>query len=129
METQIQQKEYAEPSLAKNIVTIQDSEPGSLAKLTNTEISNNQGADFGRNISDVLQQLPQNIVEFTYEYKLPVVSFAFIVLMNIGLRLVLAVLYGVRQIPFAPTFFELIGIGYTTWFVSRNFFAEHDGRS
>jgi len=129
METKIQQKEYADISVAKNMMTFQGSEAGSLAKITNTDVSDTQGSEVGRKISEFLQQLPKNVVEFTHEYKLQVISFAFLVGMAIVLRFVLAVIDGIKQIPLAATFFEVIGIGYTTWFISRTFLAENVERS
>jgi CAAD domains of cyanobacterial aminoacyl-tRNA synthetase len=129
METQVQQKEYADATAARDMMTIQGSEAGSLAKTTNTDASYYQGSAVGRNISEFLQQLPKKIREFSNEYKLQVISFTLLVVMVIGLRFVLAVIDAINQVPLASTIFELIGIGYITWFVSRLFLAGTSGRS
>lgn len=129
METQVQQKEYSDATATKNTIEIQSSQAGSLAKITNPDAADTQASELGRQISDFLEQLPNRIVEFSHEYKLQVISFALLVVMVIGLRFVVAVIDAINQIPLASTFFELIGIGYVTWLVSRYFWTETAGRS
>ena len=128
METQIQQTEYADASTANNMMTIQSSEAGSLVKIPKTDTTHNKGSEIGRNISIFLHELPKNIAEFSSEYKLQVISFVLLVVMMIGLRFVVAIIGAINQIPLASTFFEVIGIGYVTWLVSRYFFTEATGR-
>lgn len=126
METKVQQKEYADPAAAKDMMSIQSSEAGTLATITSSDISDSQSSQIGRDISNFLQQLPKKIVDFSKEYKLQVISFAVLVVMVVFLRFVLAVINALNQIPLASTIFEVIGIGYTTWFVSRYFVAQND---
>lgn len=126
METKVQQKEYADPAAAKDMMSIQSSEAGTLATITSSDISDSQSSQIGRDISNFLQQLPKKIVDFSKEYKLQVISFAVLVVMVVFLRFVLAVINALNQIPLASTIFEVIGIGYTTWFVSRYFVAQTD---
>ncbi|MBD2436035.1 CAAD domain-containing protein [Nostoc sp. FACHB-110] len=129
METQIQQQEYSNPHTADNIMTVQSSEPGSLAKISKANAAHPQASNNGSKISDFWQQLPKRIVEFCREYQLQVMSFAVLVVMLVGLRFVVAVINTVNQLPVVATFFELVGIGYVSWFVSRYFLAENSERS
>ena len=73
----------------------------------------------GGKISEFLAKLPDYISRFYQEYKLPVLSFALLVVAIISLRVVLAVLNAFNGIPLAQPLFELIGMGYTVWFTSR----------
>ena len=53
------------------------------------------------------------------ENKQPIISFALIVAALLALRVVLTVLVTLNDIPLLAPTFELVGIGYSVWFVSR----------
>jgi CAAD domains of cyanobacterial aminoacyl-tRNA synthetase len=66
-----------------------------------------------------LAHLPDYIGNFFNEYKQQITTVALILAAIISVKLVLAILDAVNDIPLFATLFELVGIGYTTWFVSR----------
>ncbi|OUL37458.1 hypothetical protein BV372_02095 [Nostoc sp. T09] len=103
------------------MATVKSSEPGNLSTIASAEKSDDKFSEIGREISDFLERLPQNIVSFFNEYKLPVVSFGVLVALMIGLRILLAITDALNDIPLVAPFFEVIGFGYVTWFVSRYF--------
>ncbi|OUL30757.1 hypothetical protein BV378_03360 [Nostoc sp. RF31YmG] len=103
------------------MATVKNSEPGTLSTIASAERSDDKVSEIGRNISDFLERLPQNIVSFYNEYRLPVVSFAVLVAAMTGLRILLAITDALNDIPLVAPFFELIGFGYVTWFVFRYF--------
>ncbi|WP_086756943.1 CAAD domain-containing protein [Nostoc sp. 106C] len=121
MQVQEQQSEYVDATLTNDMATVKNSEPGTLSTIASAERSDDKVSEIGRNISDFLERLPQNIVSFYNEYRLPVVSFAVLVAAMTGLRILLAITDALNDIPLVAPFFELIGFGYVTWFVFRYF--------
>jgi len=57
--------------------------------------------------------------DFFNRYRQAIVSILIIVGAIVSLRVVLAVMDALNDIPLLEPTFQLIGIGYTTWFVSR----------
>jgi nitrogenase molybdenum-iron protein alpha chain len=73
----------------------------------------------GNNFFAFLEQLPKNLGRFSTEYQLPVICFATIIAATIAVKLVLAVLNVINEIPQLNIVFELTGISYVTWFFFR----------
>lgn len=121
MQVKEQQAEYVDPTLTNDMATVKTSEPGELSTVARADTSNDKVSEIGRNISDFLERLPRNIVNFYTEYRLPVVSFALLVAAMTALRILLAITDALNDIPLVAPFFELIGFGYVTWFVFRYF--------
>ncbi|BDA75102.1 hypothetical protein RIVM261_032810 [Rivularia sp. IAM M-261] len=70
-------------------------------------------------VSNFIAELPSNVNRFYQEYKLPVLSFVALVVGIVVLRVGLAVIGAINSIPLVKPIFELIGMGYTGWFVYR----------
>jgi hypothetical protein len=114
MESQ-QQPEYVDTS---SPAVIEASQPVSLTKLP-PAAPEEQWQRIATQISVFLAQLPDYLGRFFNENKQPIISFALIVAALIALRVVLTVLITLNDIPLLAPTFELIGIGYSVWFVSR----------
>lgn len=67
----------------------------------------------------LLSQLTQNLGRFWNDYKQLVISLALILVAFIALRVVFAVVDALNDIPLLAPTFQLIGIAYSIWFVSR----------
>jgi CAAD domains of cyanobacterial aminoacyl-tRNA synthetase len=121
METQsqqeIEQQQYIN-KLRAEAEALQNSEPAISAKQAVSEVDNQVQRITGQ-VSDFLAQLPDNVSRFYQEYKLPVLSFAILVVTILLLRIGLAVLGAINGIPLVKPIFELIGMGYTGWFIYR----------
>lgn len=78
-----------------------------------------QWQKIGRQISIFLAKIPEYIGSFYQEYKLLIISFALLVITVTALRIFLAVLNAINDIPLVSPFLQLIGLGYTIWFTSR----------
>lgn len=89
----------------------------SLSKLPPAPGSNDQ--QIGTQISVFLAQLPDYVGRVFNESLQPIISLAVIVAGLIGLRVVLTILISLNDIPLLAPTFELIGIGYSAWFVYR----------
>ncbi len=119
MESQVQQPEYVESNSLERMQEIQMAESENLPALPTAQNPNSQLQLTGQKISYFLASLPEYIGRFFQEYKLPIISFALLVVGVGALRILVAVLDAINDIPLVSPFLELIGIGYTIWFTNR----------
>lgn len=73
----------------------------------------------GRQITDYLEQSQQYWTDFWQAYKKPIVLLGWVVGTGIVLKLTLAVMGAINDVPLLEPIFELVGLGYTVWFGSR----------
>jgi hypothetical protein len=118
MDAQIQPQEYAEVTAQDAGAVIDGTEPGTLV-VAPTPKAEDKFEEVGRNVSNFLEQFPVYVNRFFQEYKLPIISFGLLVVAITVLKIAVAVLDAINDIPLVYPIFELIGIGYTTWFISR----------
>lgn len=74
---------------------------------------------WGAQVSELLAELPDYIGKFFTDNKRPILSVGLIFAGFITLRLALSVLDAINSIPLLAPTCELVGIGYTVWFVYR----------
>lgn len=70
-------------------------------------------------ISVLLGDLPEYVTDFFREYKRPIITIGLLFASIISVKLVLAVLGAINEIPLLSPTFELIGLTYSGWFVYR----------
>jgi len=70
-------------------------------------------------INDFLSKFPELFVQFFSDYKRPLTTLGFFVAGIITVKMTLALLDAVNDIPLLAPMLELVGIGYTGWFVWR----------
>ncbi|MBF2065233.1 MAG: CAAD domain-containing protein [Calothrix sp. C42_A2020_038] len=125
MTTQLPVQEYKQEEYISSIsdisndtIALQDSQ---LAKPLASPATDTQSdlEHIGAKISDFLAKLPKHTAWFYSEYKLLVDSFVLMVVVVVILRLATAVVNAFNTIPLFKEFFQLVGIGYTTWFLNR----------
>ncbi|WP_414574102.1 CAAD domain-containing protein, partial [Nostoc sp. CCY 9925] len=92
-----------------------DSQP--LPLPTNQPLPQSQ--QIGSKFSSFLEQFPKYLGRFSTEYQLPIICFTTIIGATVAVKLVLAVLDVLNEIPQLNLVFELTGIGYVTWFIFR----------
>jgi hypothetical protein len=120
METPMTSQEYITPSSDEDEVV--------MTEISSPEINSNQATSnetteewrkIGLQISDFLEQLPTYINRFFEAYKLPLISIGSIVAGIVTIKLVLAIMSALNDIPLFSASFQLIGIGFIVWFISR----------
>lgn len=116
MESQLQQSEYPNTASPENMTA---SDPAPLAKLPPAPQTDEQWKRVGTQISSFLAELPDYLGKFFNDYKQPIISIALILTAIISVKVVLAVLDALNDIPLLAPTFELIGIAYSAWFVNR----------
>jgi CAAD domains of cyanobacterial aminoacyl-tRNA synthetase len=119
METELQQQQYVDATSQNQIEALKASESRNLPMLPPASQNEEQWQRTGRQISIFLAKLPEDIGRFYQEYKLPFISFALLVITVTALRIFLAVLNAINDVPLVSPILELIGLGYTIWFTFR----------
>ncbi len=93
---------------------------GVLAPMrANTQQTSEQWREWGKQVSSILSELPDYIGKFVIDNQRPIITLGLIFTAIVALKLTLAVLDAVNDIPLLAPTFELVGIGYTIWFVYR----------
>jgi threonine/homoserine/homoserine lactone efflux protein len=67
----------------------------------------------------VVNELPGYVKEFYADNKSAVTVVGIVLGSIVGLKLTLAILSAINEIPLLAPTFEMVGIGYTAWFVYR----------
>ena len=88
-------------------------------KVTVTEEPPSQTQQIKEQIISILSELPAYIGAFYEQYKSPLTVVGVIVASIISLKVLLGVVDELNDIPLLAPTFELIGIGYTAWFIYR----------
>jgi hypothetical protein len=119
METEQQQREVINASLSQGALAIEGVDTANLPKLPPAREPESQWQQISRQISQFLEQLPEYLGNFFQNYKQPLTTVALILTAIITAKVVLALLDAINDIPLLSPFFELVGISYATWFISR----------
>ncbi|MEW6497523.1 MAG: CAAD domain-containing protein [Cyanobacteriota bacterium] len=101
-------------------VDVNVDKPGVIVKQTAPSPSTDQPwQEWVQVASDFLSRLPDYVTDFFSSYQKPLLTVALIITGGITVKVTLAVLDAINDIPLLAPVFELVGIGYTAWFVYR----------
>jgi CAAD domains of cyanobacterial aminoacyl-tRNA synthetase len=70
-------------------------------------------------VMEVVEKVPNYIGQFFADYRQPLIYLGLLALGIVTVKVTLAVLDAVDDIPLLSPLLELVGIGYTAWFVWR----------
>ncbi len=115
----MQEPEYKETKSKEATMTDINNQTGTITKIQPTVESQDQLRQYGEQVSRFLATLPEYVGNFFNDYKQPLVSIGLILGAIVSVKVLLAVLDALNDIPLVAPTFELIGIGYSTWFVYR----------
>ena len=96
-----------------------DDQAGELSTVSTSAESQEQWQDIVDKISAFLADLPTYLSDFFGEYNRPIITIGIIAGAIVSVRLLLAVLGAINDIPLLSPLFELIGLGYSAWFIYR----------
>ncbi|WP_407895448.1 CAAD domain-containing protein [Scytonema sp. NUACC26] len=119
MEAEMQQPEIVETKSSEATVPNINNQPGTITKIQPTAQSQEQWLKYGEQASSFLASLPEYLGGFFNKYKQPLIVVGLIVAAIVSVKVVLAVLDALNDFPLVAPTFELIGIGYSAWFVYR----------
>ena len=115
----MQESEYTETKSSEATMPEINNQTGTLAKIQPAPQSQEQLLKYGEQVSSFLATLPDYLGSFFNTYKQPLITVGLIVAAIVTVKIVLAVLDALNDIPLVAPTFELIGIGYSVWFVYR----------
>ncbi len=70
-------------------------------------------------VVEFLSQVPEQLGSFFADYKKPLTTLGLILTAAITVYVTLAVLDAINHIPLLSSILELVGLGYSAWFVTR----------
>jgi CAAD domains of cyanobacterial aminoacyl-tRNA synthetase len=117
MESELKQAEYSNnaPAAEPTNPSISMDQPGSLSSLSDNE----QWREMGAKAAELLSSFPEYFGAFFTEYRKPIVYLGVIFGSIVSVKLTLAILSAINDIPLMEPALELIGLGYSAWFVYR----------
>jgi CAAD domains of cyanobacterial aminoacyl-tRNA synthetase len=89
---------------------------GPIAKLSGDDMNM---PDVVKQAMGVVNELPGYVKDFYADNKSAVTVVGIVLGSIVGLKLTLAILSAINEIPLLAPTFEMVGIGYTAWFVYR----------
>ncbi|MEH2161491.1 MAG: CAAD domain-containing protein [Nostoc sp.] len=113
------EQEFTETASKETTVAEINAQTGTITKLQPPAQSEDEWLKYGEQISTFLATLPDYLGSFFNQYKQPLVTVGLIVGSIVGVKVLLAILDALNDIPLVAPTFELIGIGYSAWFVYR----------
>ena len=91
---------------------------GSITKVS-PNISTAELPEWAKQATDIFAELPTYLGQFYQSNKSAVITLGLFFGIIVGVKLTLAILSAINEIPLLAPTFELVGIGYTSWFVYR----------
>ncbi len=93
--------------------------PETTVETPKVDSSTQQLVELGNQISYYLEQLPNIITGLFSSYKSALITIGLAFVAILGVKLALAFLDALDDIPLLAPLLELIGLGYVVWFVYR----------
>ena len=117
--TQVNPSGETEMKTATAQVEVTLEKPRAIAALTSVDKSAAQLQQIKKQVISILSELPAYVSNFFQEYQKALITIGLIAAGGITIKVTLAVLDSLNDIPLLSTTFELVGMGYTGWFVYR----------
>lgn len=106
--------------VAATQVETQALETQETLETTTTETTNQEQLEkIKQQLIDILSNFPDYISQFYQEYKSPLTVVGLIIVTILALRLTIGLIGVLEEIPILSFSVELVGMGYTIWFVYR----------
>lgn len=119
METEQKQPESLNTNLSQGAIALPSAGNSNLPKLPPATTTSPQWQQVIQQVTDFLAELPEYISNFYQQYSRSILTVLFILVAIVTLKVVLALLSAIHDIPLMSALFELIGITYSTWFTFR----------
>lgn len=98
-------------------MNVNTDESGSLSTVQNE--SGQQWENIKNTVVDILSELPDYVGSFFNQYQKPIVTVTLLIAVLVTIKVTFAVVDAVNEIPLLSPIFELVGMGYSIWFVYR----------
>lgn len=110
-ETKVTEVEQTTPKVSN--------EPGGVLEPYQEPSTDQPWREWLEPVLEFLSKLPDYLGKFFADYKQPLLTVGLILLAFITVKVTLAVIDAINDIPLLAPLFELVGIGYTAWFIYR----------
>ncbi|MBW4489415.1 MAG: CAAD domain-containing protein [Trichocoleus desertorum ATA4-8-CV12] len=100
-------------------IDVTSAEPAPIVVSPQTSQSSDQWSQIGERVSYYLGQLPDLLSDFFSQNQRLLINLGLLFGGIVTVKLTLAILDAVNDIPLLAPTFELVGIGYSAWFVYR----------
>ncbi|MBD2361240.1 CAAD domain-containing protein [Anabaena minutissima FACHB-250] len=111
--------EQKQPESLNATIALPEAQNGNLPKLPPATDSNAQWQQTAKQVADFFGQFPEYLGSFYQKYKQPIVTVLLILSLVVTLKVLLALIDAINDIPLLSPLFEVIGISYSTWFIFR----------
>jgi hypothetical protein len=91
--------------------------PGSMAKVKPGDAQ--PWREYLDDVLEILAKVPDYVGQFFADYQQPLVTLGLFLAAIITVKITLAILDALNDIPLLAPLLELVGLGYTGWFVWR----------
>lgn len=98
-------------------MNVNTDDSGSLSTVPNE--SGQQWENIKNTVVDILSELPDYVGGFFNQYQKPIVTVTLLIAVLVTIKVTFAVVDAVNEIPLLSPIFELVGMGYSIWFVYR----------
>jgi len=103
----------------KTVTTGLKTDLGTLAPGKKSPLSDQPWQEWLQPVWEILGKIPEYTGEFFSNNQQPLISIGLIVLGIVSVKILVAVLDAIDDIPLLAPSLQLIGLGYTAWFVWR----------
>lgn len=100
-------------------MNVNTDDSGSLSTVASKEESGQQWDNIKNTVVDILSELPDYVGGFFNQYQKPIVTVTLLIAVLVTIKVTFAVVDAVNEIPLLAPIFELVGMGYSIWFVYR----------
>jgi hypothetical protein len=129
---------YEQENQINQISQFEEDIPGVItpAKMSSTSSDDQNWQEWVDVVVDFLAKVPEQLGSFFSDYKQPLTTLGLIITAAITVYITLSVLDAIDHIPLLSSILELVGLGYSAWFITRyllkastrqELFAEFDG--
>jgi hypothetical protein len=120
LQNQTPNPEVTADEQAPSPLDIQLDTPGPLSKLsTDNAISNVDWRDMGDKVANFLDEFPGFLNDIFSQYRRPLTTVGVVVLAFLSVAIADGILDVVNALPLVAPLLELVGLGYTGWFIWR----------
>jgi ABC-type transport system involved in cytochrome bd biosynthesis fused ATPase/permease subunit len=120
MEAQLPQQQRSFDAASPNsVAALEGTSLGSQPVLPPAGDSSRTWQQVGAQVSEFIADFPNYVGRFFTQYQSLIVAIILILSAMVTLKVIVAILGAVNDIPLLPSIFELIGISYSTWFTFR----------
>ncbi|AFZ52532.1 CAAD domain-containing protein [Cyanobacterium aponinum UTEX 3222] len=115
MESKVQDMETKQETMEKKI---SNDVPGMMT-TTGKSAGDSSWQEYVDLVVDFLAKVPEQLGSFFSDYQKPLTTTGLIVASAITVYITLSVLDAIDNIPLLSSILELVGLGYSVWFVTR----------